>query len=130
MWICQRNAYFKFIPSTRTHILIPFEDSEPTGLKVDTAERAMHLLPVCSRSRQTDRPTFSPLLMEQLMPWNRQTHLFPSLDGAFDAMEQTDRQTHLFSSLDGAVDATEYEVQTFPIASLVMLELNHPILGP
>ena len=37
MWICQRSAYFKFIPSTHTHshILIPFEDSEPTGLKVD-----------------------------------------------------------------------------------------------
>ena len=35
MWICQRNAYFKFILSThiRTHILIPFEDHKLTGLK-------------------------------------------------------------------------------------------------
>ena len=61
MWICQRIAYFKFIPFTHTHThtlppslshplpppppththtlsLIPFEDSEPTGLKVDIAE--------------------------------------------------------------------------------------------
>ena len=39
MWICQRSAYFKFIPSTHTHthILIPFEGSELTGLKVDIA---------------------------------------------------------------------------------------------
>ena len=37
----QMCAYFRFIPSihthTHTHILIPFEDSELTGLKVDIA---------------------------------------------------------------------------------------------
>ena len=38
MRICQRCAYFKFIPSTQTHILIPFEDGHKlTGLKVDIA---------------------------------------------------------------------------------------------
>ena len=57
MWICQCSAYFKFIPSTHTcihththtrlhahmrayshtHILIPFEDCEPMGIKVDIA---------------------------------------------------------------------------------------------
>ena len=41
MDICQCSAYFKFIPHTHTHththILIPFEDSELTGLKVDIA---------------------------------------------------------------------------------------------
>jgi len=40
MCICQRSAYFEFIPHTHTHahIRIPFEDRELTGLKVDTAE--------------------------------------------------------------------------------------------
>ena len=38
MWICQRTAYLKFIPPTHTHILIPSEDSEPTGLKVNIAD--------------------------------------------------------------------------------------------
>ena len=45
MRICQRRVYVKFIPSTHTHmhthcdthILIPFEDHKPTGLKVDIA---------------------------------------------------------------------------------------------
>ena len=41
MWICQRRAYFKFIPST--HILIPFEDREPTRLKVDIANCILRL---------------------------------------------------------------------------------------
>jgi len=42
-WICQRSVYVKFIPYTHmhtrmhTHILIPFEDCKPTGLKVDIA---------------------------------------------------------------------------------------------
>ena len=40
-WICQHTVYFRFIPSTHshththTHTLIPFEDLELTGLKVD-----------------------------------------------------------------------------------------------
>ena len=29
-----------FCPHTHTHILKPFEDSEPTGLKVDTADKS------------------------------------------------------------------------------------------
>ena len=33
IWICQRSAYFKFIPSAHT----PFEEREPMGLKVDIA---------------------------------------------------------------------------------------------
>ena len=53
MWICQRTAYFKFIPSKHTHththththiIIIPFEDRELTGLKVDIAHFLMFLL--------------------------------------------------------------------------------------
>ena len=48
-YICQRRAYFKFISythtHTHTHILIPFEDSEPTGLKVDIAEIRLLLAP-------------------------------------------------------------------------------------
>ena len=33
------GVYVKFIPSTHTHILIPFEDRKPTGLvKVDIAK--------------------------------------------------------------------------------------------
>ena len=42
MWICQSAAYFKFITSTHTHILIPFEDPGPTGLKVDIASIPRH----------------------------------------------------------------------------------------
>ena len=34
------QCVLKFIPSTHTHILIPFEDSELMGLKVDTAKKA------------------------------------------------------------------------------------------
>ena len=54
MWMCQRSAYFKFIPSTHTHththahththILIPFEDREPTGPKVDIATETTYCL--------------------------------------------------------------------------------------
>ena len=45
MWICQCSAYFKFIPyaHTHTHTLIPFEDHEPTGLKVDIAHMVCSL---------------------------------------------------------------------------------------
>ena len=42
MWKWHHSTYCKFIPSTHTHthtLIKPFEDSEPTGLKVDTAEQ-------------------------------------------------------------------------------------------
>ena len=45
MWICQRSAYFSFIPSTcahthtHTHTHTPFEDHAPTGVKLDIAHK-------------------------------------------------------------------------------------------
>ena len=66
MWICQRSAYFKFIPSihthTHTHILIAFEDREPTGLKVDIAKygRRREELTDLEGGRDCDSKKYSP----------------------------------------------------------------------
>ena len=40
MWTCQCSEHFKFIPHTHTHalLIIPFEDCELRGLKVDIAD--------------------------------------------------------------------------------------------